>query len=47
VLGSRNIAVGTVMSILTENAEDLGKKGFDRTFGYGLITEPPLQLSRN
>jgi hypothetical protein len=47
VLGSRNVAAGTVMSILTENAEDLGKKGFDRIFGYGLITESPLQLSQN
>jgi hypothetical protein len=35
------------MSVLTENAEDLGKKGFDRVFGYGLITEPPLLASRN
>jgi subtilisin family serine protease len=44
---SHDIAIDGLMSVLTENAEDLGKKGFDRVFGYGLITEPPLLASRN
>jgi subtilisin family serine protease len=44
---SHDMAVGALMNVLTENAEDLGKKGFDRVFGYGLITEAPLLASRN
>jgi subtilisin family serine protease len=44
---SDDMAIDGLMSVLTENAEDLGKKGFDRVFGYGLITEPPLLASRN
>jgi subtilisin family serine protease len=42
---SQDIAIDNLMNLLAENAEDLGKKGFDRIFGHGLITEPPLLAS--
>jgi subtilisin family serine protease len=44
---SHDRATDGLMSVLSENAEDLGKKGFDQVFGYGLITEPPLYASRD
>jgi hypothetical protein len=30
---------------LSSHAEDLGKKGFDPVFGYGLLARPPLLVS--
>lgn len=36
-----------VMSWLTASAEDLGRKGFDKTFGHGLITRPPAVMADN
>ena len=38
---------GALMSWLMAGAEDLGRKGFDKVFGYGLITSPPVVLSAN
>lgn len=43
----RDMAIGSLMNVLTESAQDLGKKGFDPVFGHGLITEPPLLASRH
>lgn len=34
-----------MMTILSENAEDLGRKDFDPVFGYGLISDPPSPAS--
>jgi subtilisin family serine protease len=47
LLISPDITTDRLTNVLTENSEDLGKKGFDRAFGYGLITEPALLASRD
>lgn len=36
-----------LMSWLMASAEDLGRKGFDQVFGYGLITRPPVVVTAN
>ena len=46
-LHSGDLAREGLMEALTAHAEDLGKKGFDRIFGYGLIAEAPVLLSRH
>ena len=43
----RDMTTGSLMNVLTESAQDLGKRGFDPVFGHGLITEPPLLASRH
>jgi subtilisin family serine protease len=35
-----------LMNALAAGAEDLGRRGFDSTFGHGLVTEPPVLLSQ-
>jgi subtilisin family serine protease len=35
----------TLLELLSGSAEDLGRKGFDPVFGYGLLTSPPVLLS--
>ena len=42
-----DISMQALLDALTANAEDLGEKGFDRLFGYGLITDPPVLISRS
>jgi hypothetical protein len=32
---------------LADHAQDLGRKGFDRIYGYGLVTKSPVLVSRN
>ncbi|MGA8203008.1 MAG: S8 family serine peptidase [Woeseiaceae bacterium] len=44
-LGSGTIEPASVMSWLVANARDLGARGFDPVFGYGLITDPPSVAS--
>jgi len=44
---SHDRSIDSLINVLSENAEDLGKKGFDQVFGHGLITEPPLYASRD
>ena len=51
VLVARTMSAGpmtleVLLAALTASAEDLGKDGFDSTFGHGLITDKPLLLSR-
>jgi hypothetical protein len=36
-----------LMSWLIASAEDLGRRGFDKKFGHGLITRPPVVVSAN
>jgi subtilisin family serine protease len=43
----RDMTTGSLMNVLAESAQDLGKSGFDPVFGHGLITEPPLLASRH
>jgi hypothetical protein len=33
-------------AVLSASAEDLGRDGFDSTFGHGLITETPVLVSQ-
>lgn len=47
ILHSRTVSPDAVTSWLMANAEDLGRKGFDRVYGYGLITQPPVVVSAN
>jgi subtilisin family serine protease len=46
-LQSNDLGTAALIEMLGSSAEDLGHKGFDPVFGYGLITEPPLLLSGN
>lgn len=46
-LQSNDLGTAALVEMLGSSAEDLGRKGFDPVFGYGLITEPPLLLSGN
>ncbi len=46
-LRAETIASGAVKSWLMANAEDLGRKGLDPVYGYGLITQPPMIVSEN
>jgi subtilisin family serine protease len=41
------LALKALFDLLSSNAEDLGSKGFDPVFGYGLITHAPQLLSGN
>ena len=43
---TEELTLDALLAALTANAEDLGKNGFESTFGHGLITEPPVLLSR-
>lgn len=45
LLESGAVAPGAVMSWLIAGAKDLGRKGHDPVYGYGLITRPPVVLS--
>jgi subtilisin family serine protease len=47
LLRSDTVRPGAVKSWLIANAEDLGRKGFDPVYGYGLITQPPIVFSMN
>ncbi|HUD97179.1 MAG TPA: S8 family serine peptidase [Woeseiaceae bacterium] len=40
------LAHDTLRNALAAGAEDLGRRGFDSTFGHGLVTEPPVLLSQ-
>ncbi|MEQ9563897.1 MAG: S8 family serine peptidase [Woeseiaceae bacterium] len=46
-LRSDQLALQALLELLSSNAEDLGSKGFDPVFGYGLITQAPQLLSGN
>ena len=46
-LQSHDVNTAALVEMLGSNAEDLGRKGFDPVFGYGLVTAPPLLLSGN
>ena len=45
-MSADRMTLEVLLAALTASAEDLGKDGFDSTFGHGLITEAPLLLSR-
>jgi minor extracellular protease Epr len=47
MLQSERMALQALTSALAEHAEDLGETGRDPVFGYGLVREPPVRLSRN
>lgn len=47
VLHSDIIAPAALRSWLITYAQDLGRKGFDPVYGYGLITQPPIALTVN
>ncbi|HSD68012.1 MAG TPA: S8 family serine peptidase [Woeseiaceae bacterium] len=40
------MTLAALLAALTASAEDLGKDGFDSTFGHGLITDAPVLVSR-
>lgn len=46
-LRAASVDSDALMSWLIANAEDLGRRGFDKTYGYGLITHPPVVVSAN
>ncbi len=47
LIRASSIESDAVMSWLMASAEDLGRKGFDKVFGHGLITRPPVVVSAN
>lgn len=47
VLRADSIPADALTSWLMANAEDLGRKGFDKVYGHGLITQAPAVLSVN
>ena len=47
VLRGGGIEQGAVSSWLITSAEDLGKRGRDKIFGHGLLTDPPAMISSN
>jgi len=47
LLRSRTVQADAVQSWLMANSKDLGRKGFDPVYGYGLITQPPIIVSAN
>jgi hypothetical protein len=45
--GPQRLSFDQVFSVLADHAQDLGRKGFDRIYGYGLVTKSPVLVSRN
>ena len=45
-MSADRMTLGALLAALTASAEDLGKDGFDSTFGHGLIAEVPVLVSR-
>ena len=45
ILQKETIRKDAVTSWLIAGAEDLGRRGFDKVFGHGLITRPPIVVS--
>lgn len=45
-MSADRMTLDALVAALTASAEDLGQRGFDSTFGHGLITEAPVLLSR-
>lgn len=47
ILNTEGIAGESYESWLIADARDLGRKGFDPVYGYGLVTRPPVVVSSN
>ena len=45
-MSAGRMTLGALTAALTASAEDLGRNGFDSTFGHGLIADAPVLLSR-
>ena len=45
-MNADRMTLGALLAVLTASAEDLGRNGFDSTFGHGLITEAPMLVSQ-
>lgn len=44
--GPGRLSLDPLLAALAASAEDLGRDGFDSTFGHGLITDAPVLVSR-
>jgi subtilisin family serine protease len=42
-----DLPANALLELLSSNAEDLGRKGFDTVFGHGLIVQPAVLISGN
>lgn len=42
-----DLPANALLELLTSNAEDLGRKGFDTVFGHGLIVQPAVLITSN
>lgn len=45
-MSAGRMTLDALLAALTASADDLGKDGFDSTFGHGLIAEAPVLVSR-